>query len=143
MSPTIRQRSAILAIILLLDLILFGIVPIFQVLLIMTTNLTVELQVAKVTESLALAVFCIASCYWVWQRQPVASYLLLAGITLSAIIAAALKITVLRDERVIRIDKWTLVQSFLPALCCLLVNWVYFLRANFRFSQSVAQGPKI
>jgi hypothetical protein len=136
MNPANRKFSpatewAILAIILLLNVVLFGIVPIFQVLLIMTTNVTTELSLGKVTASIALAVFCIASCYWVWKRDAGAAYLLLAGITISSIITAAVKISVLRDEHVTTIGTWTLVQYFVPALFCLALNWVYFLRTSF------------
>ena len=137
MSPALRKRShtierAILTLVLLIDVVLFGIVPIFQVLLIMTTNVTADLALAKVTASIALAVFCIASCYWVWKREAGAAYLLLAGITISSLITATLKISALRDERVTTIETWTLVQYFAPALFCLALNWVYFMRASFR-----------
>jgi hypothetical protein len=128
MNPANRKRSpAILAIVLLVNVVLFGIVPLFQVLLIMTTNVTTDLSLGKVTASIALAVFCIASCYCVWKRELGAAYLLLAGITISSIIMAAVKISVLRDEHVTTIGTWMLVQYFVPALFCLALNWVYFL----------------
>lgn len=135
MNPANRKLSrttewAILAIVLLVNVVLFGIVPIFQVLLIMTTNVTSDLSLGKVTASIALAVFCIASCYWVWKREAGAAYLLLAGITLSSIITAVVKISVLRDEHVTTVDTWMLVQYFVPALFCLALNWIYFLRTS-------------
>ncbi|HJT25952.1 MAG TPA: hypothetical protein VJ784_00985 [Pyrinomonadaceae bacterium] len=135
MNPATRKLSpasewAILAIVLLVNVVLFGIVPIFQVLLIMTTNVTTDLPLGKVMASIALAVFCIASCYWVWKRESGAGYLLLAGITISSIITAAVKISVLRDEHVTTIRTWMLVQYFVPALFCLALNWVYFLRTS-------------
>ena len=120
----------ILGIVLLVNAVLFGIVPIVQVLLTMTTNVTTDLPLGKVTASIALAVFCLASCYWVWKREAGAAYLLLAGITISSIITAALKISVLRDERVTTIGAWMLIQYFVPALFCLALNWVYFLRTS-------------
>lgn len=137
MSLTLRKPSrtaerAILVLVLLLDVVLFGITPIFQVFLTMTTNVTADLALAKVTASIALAVFCIASCYWVWKREAGAAYGLLAGITTSSIITTALKISVLRDERVTTIETWMLVQYFVPGLFCLALNWVYFVRINFR-----------
>lgn len=143
MNSADRKRSlatewAILAIVLLVDAVLFGIVPIVQVLLIMTTNVTTDLPLGKVTASIGLAVFCIASCYWVWKREAGAAYLLLAGITISSIITAALKISVLRDERVTTIGKWTLIQYFVPALFCLALNWVYFLRTSLHPSALVS-----
>lgn len=121
---------AILAIVLLVNVVLFGAVPIFQVLLIMTTNVTTDLSLGKVTASIALAVFCTTSCYWVWKREAGAAYLLLAGITISSIITASLKISVLREERVTAIGTWTLVQFFAPLLFCLALNWIYFLRTS-------------
>jgi len=135
MNPASRKLSpasewAILAIVLLVNVVLFGIVPIFQVLLIMTTNVTTDLPLGKVMASIALAVFCIASCYWVWKRESGAAYLLLAGITISSIITAAVKISVLRDEHVTTIGTWMLVQYFVPALFCLALNWGYFLRTS-------------
>lgn len=143
MNPTSRQLSpatewAILAIVLLVNAVLFGIVPIVQVLLIMTTNVTTDLPLGKVTASIALAVFCISSCYWVWKREAGAAYLLLAGITISSIITAALKISVLRDERVTTISTWTVIQYFVPALFCLTINWIYFLRTSLHPSAVVS-----
>ena len=135
----LSNDRVILPIVLLLNVVLFGIVPIFQVLLIMTTNVTAELSLVKVTASLGLAVFCIASCYWVWKREAGAAYFLLGGITISSIIATALKISILRDERVTTIGMWLLVQYFVPALFCLALNWVYFLRASFTFSRGTEQ----
>lgn len=137
MNPANRKPAterAILAIVLLVDVLLFGIVPIVQVLLIMTTNVTTDLATGKVTASIALAVFCISSCYWVWKREAGTAYLLLAGITISSIIAAAVKISVLRDERLTTFDRWTLIQYFVPALFCLTINWVYFLRTSLHSS---------
>lgn len=140
MTVTLGKRLHVeragLALVLLLDVVLFGIVPIGQVFLTMTTNVTAELSLAKVTASIALAVFCIASCYWVWKRESGAAYLLLAGITMSSVIATALKISALRDERVNTIEAWPLVQYFVPALFCLALNWVYFMRASFRFGSN-------
>ena len=140
MTVTLGKRlnfeRASLALVLLLDVVLFGIVPIGQVLLTMTTNVTAELSLAKVTASIALAVFCIASCYWVWKGESGAAYLLLAGITISSVIATALKISALRDERATTIETWTLVKYFVPALFCLALNWVYFMWASFRFGSN-------
>lgn len=136
MNLTLPKRTiegAILVVILLLDVVLFGVMPVSQVLLIMTTTVTEDFSLAKVTASIALAVFCMASCYWVWKRETGAAYFLLAGITISSLITTAVKISILRDERVAVIETWTLVQYFVPALFCLALNWVYFLRASFRF----------
>ena len=143
MNPTSRKLSpatewTILAIVLLVNVVLFGIVPIVQVLLMMTTNVTTDLPLGKVTASIALAVFSVACCYWVWKREAGATYLLLAGITISSIITAALKISVLRDERVTTIGTWMLIQYFVPALLCLALNWVYFLRTSLHPSALVS-----
>ncbi len=143
MNPTSQRLSpatewTILAIVLLVNVVLFGIVPIVQVLFIMTTNVTTDLPLGKVTASIALAVFCVASCYWVWKREAGAAYLLLAGITISSIITAALKISVLRDERVTTIGTWMLIQYFVPALFCLALNWIYFLRTSLHPSARVS-----
>lgn len=136
MNQTLRKRSraieqTTLGFVLLLDVVLFGVVPILQVLVIMTTNVTSDLSLAKVTASIALAVFCIASCYWVWKGEAGAAYFLLAGITISSVITTALKVSVLQNESTI--EMWTLVQYFAPALFCLALNWVYFLRPGFRW----------
>ncbi len=143
MNPANRKLSrttewAILAIVLLVDAVLFGIVPIVQVLLIMTTNVTTDLPLGKVTTSIALAVFCTASCYWVWKREAGAAYLLLACITISSIITAAVKISVLLDARVTTISTWVIIQYFVPALLCLALNWVYFLRTSLHPSTLVS-----
>lgn len=74
----------------------------------------------------------------VWRREAGAAYFLLAGITISSIITTALKISVLRNERVTTIGMWTLVQYFAPALFCLALNWVYFLSASFTLSSNDA-----
>jgi hypothetical protein len=141
MNPTLRKPSgtierAILALVLLIDVVMFGVVPILQVLLIMTTNVTEDLSLAKLTASLVLAVFCMAGCYWVWKREAGAAYLLLTGITISSIITTALKISVLRDAGVTNVETWTLVQYFVPALFCFVLNWVYFVRAGFRLRRA-------